>query len=356
MRTRLLTLVAIASLLPAGAVAAPRGRLVRRPTVACAAVEGIPAVGVSIDGGLSVLPHLEPAETFDLYTFGLVVTPNPRVIAAVGSRLLLYSEDAGCSWRPDGRFVFSWAYGRLTALADGALLAWSPLGAELYRIGSTVEISMLPTSAPLDLWTLDGRALAVSDATGTAWWSDDGGSTWTRRIAPPSALPLYAVTFDPSDRRHVVAGHAAGGASVTFDGGETWRPSAGLPGFNVFAIAISPVDPARVWAIVLDRSIEEGNRRAIAHSTDGGASFRIAIHESDDLAMQNGFTLAPHPTDPSRLWFALPGTDLLLIDDAGTILQRSRLPYRNINAIAFSPLSFSVLYFGLRQSPMTAGP
>lgn len=130
---RLLALAALCSLGPAVARAAPRGRLVTRPAVACAATEGIPAVAVSTDGGLSTLPHLEPVETYDIYTFGLAITRNPRVVAAVAGRLLLVSEDAGCSWRPDGRFVFWWPLGRLAALADGTLLAWSPLGAPLVR-------------------------------------------------------------------------------------------------------------------------------------------------------------------------------------------------------------------------------
>jgi hypothetical protein len=69
--------------------------------------------------------------------------------------------------------------------------------------------------------------------------------------------------------------------------------------------------------------------------------------------MSNALLLAPHPTDPSRLYFALEGTTLTLIDDRGTILQRAVLPIRNADAIVFSPATPTIIYFALKISTMS---
>ena len=71
------------------------------------------------------------------------------------------------------------------------------------------------------------------------------------------------------------------------------------------------------------------------------------------MPMTNGFTIAPAPRDASLLYVALPGTTLHLIDAAGLQHWFAQLPYRDINAIAFSPASPDVLYFGLKVSDMT---
>jgi hypothetical protein len=52
---------------------------------------------------------------------------------------------------------------------------------------------------------------------------------------------------------------------------------------------------------------------------------------------------------------ALPGTTLIALDASGTVRRRSTLPYRDINAIVFSPGLPQVMYFGLKLSDMTAG-
>jgi photosystem II stability/assembly factor-like uncharacterized protein len=150
-----------------------------------------------------------------------------------------------------------------------------------------------------------------------------------------------------------MAAGLADGAFVTFDGGATWTRSQGLADYNVFTIAFSPVDDNVVWALALDRLAIGAERRAIYHSGDGGRTFQRVLAGSNELQFSNGFTFAPSPADASLLYFALAGTTLFVIDDAGAIRQRSELPVRDINALVFSPASPRILYFGLKLSLMS---
>jgi hypothetical protein len=335
--------------------AAPsRHRLVRRVNPAvptCSVIAGVPAVAVSVDGGKSTLPHEEPTTGYNLAAHGVAVLSEPNQVLATFGRLLLRSSDRGCTWRHDAQLLPAELF-RLVALPDLAAFAWSPLSGSLIRITSSFQVMALPTPRPLDLFVDPSRPneLAVSDATGASWWSDDGGATWTARPLAPGGSSLYAVEFSPADRRHAIAGTDGNGALVTYDGGATWESSAGTSGLSILRVAFSPVDSRNVWAIAVDpRLVATEERRMILHSRDSGHSFSVVLRGSPELRLTDTFTLAPHPTDPTALYFAVPGTTLVVLDRDGTIRQRSLLPYTDINAIAFHPSAPELLYLGLTR-------
>lgn len=350
------------------ASAGPRRRSVRTgdgwTIPACTSVAGFPTVALSLDGGRTTLPADEPLEDVQIYTFGLAATNTPNRLLAVTSSLLLVSDDAGCSWRNDG-FLFPAKDYRLVRSRDG-VWGWSILSPQLFLFGDrtgsnasgpsprqfTAPVA-LPIAFSVDAG--DPQRLAIADDQGAVFWSDDGAATWQPKGKSPARAPVYSVAFAPDDRAHVVTGGTADGAHVTFDGGATWSRSSGLEGDNVFRIEISPVDANVVWAIALDPQSTSRYRRAIHRSDDGGLTFRAVLRESAEVDMPNGFTMAAAPRNPSLLWFALPGTALYLVDDEGTIRQKSVLPHRDIDAILFSPASPNVLYFGLKVSDMSAG-
>lgn len=340
-----------------------RSRPVRRPSgwVApqCQLVRGMPSVSFTTDGGRSLPVHDERLEGLQVYTFGLAALRAPGRLLAVTSRLLVTSSDGGCEWAIDARMTFPHHDYRLVPRSDRGVWAWSPLGPGIFVLdddGTLLRQASAPALLPLG-FSVDPRTpelLATGDDRGTIWWSDDGGSSWSVKGTVPSATPLYALEFSPHGRSHVIAAGLADGARVSFDGGATWNASEGLVGRNVFRVAFSPVDPSVVWALALDRAASGPSRRAIFHSSDGGASFRPVVAESATLDMPNGFAMAPSPVDARQLWFVLPGTSLHLVDDAGAIVSSVPLPYRDVNAIAFVPEVPGLMYLGLKLSDMSA--
>jgi len=358
MRVLALLLIVLSSL---DLRAEPRRRSVRASgwTVPnCAQVEGFPAVSVTVDGGRTVLPQSESAESIQIDTFGLAALDRPNRLLAITGRLLLHSNDAGCKWEIVENVRFPQSLTRLARAGADRAWAWSILGPELFRIGTSieerrVEERRMPVELPIAFHANEDR-LATADDHGDIWWSDDGGVTWSWHATAASRPMLFALEFSPRDREHVISAGIADGAYVTFDGGATWTASRGLEGQNVFRVAFSPVHPGVVWAIALDPKVIGVTKRAIYRSTDGGLSFARVITASNDVQMTNGFVLAPHPRDPSLLYFATYGTKLYLVDAEGAIRMQSDLPHRNVDALVFSPATPDVMYLGLKLSDMSA--
>ncbi|HYO77865.1 MAG TPA: hypothetical protein VE010_15505 [Thermoanaerobaculia bacterium] len=355
---KLRSLVLLLLVLTAVNVSARR-RSVRVPSTGwsvpqCAQVTGFPSVALSLDGGTTVLPHAERADDLQVYTFGLALTNEPDRMLAVTGRLLLESNDAGCSWEPSGIALPNPGYELVRA--PGAVWAWSRLGGELYRIAGETTQRTAPVPLPIAFFADREQAnvLATADDQGAIWFSDDAGETWSLVANAPARAPFYAVEFGPRTRMHIVATGLADGARVTFDGGANWIESAGLTGWNVFSVAISPLDDNVVWALGLDPKEPGRVRRAIFRSNDGGRTFLRVLTESSEVDLYNGMLLFPSPLDASIVYFALPGTTLFAVDDTGAIRARTTLPYRDVNAMAFSPASPRVMYFGLKLSNMSA--
>jgi photosystem II stability/assembly factor-like uncharacterized protein len=341
--------------------AAARRRSVRFPAAAwripdCGQVAGFPSVGVSLDGGATVLPHAENADELQVYTFGLAVTETPNHLIAATGRLMLASNDAGCSWELTG-FQFPHA-GYSFVPNPAGVWAWSRLGPELFRFrAAETNQGTAPVLLPLRFYASASHAnqLAVADDQGAIWWSNDAGG-WELVAQAPGRPPFYAIEFAPSVRHHMIAAGLADGAHVTFDGGRRWTRSAGLDGLNVFNIAFSPIAANVIWALGVDPLGTGVTRRAIYRSSDGGETFTRVLTASAEVDLTNAVELVPSPHDLALVYFALPGTTLIALDAAGTVRQRSTLPYRDIDAIVFSPAVPQVMYFGLKLSDMTAGP
>jgi len=153
-------------------------------------------------------------------------------------------------------------------------------------------------------------------------------STDGRTFAPATlSVPEVDSVAASSDGRLVLA---ATNASLyrSSDSGETWTPSGALTG-QIVALAIDPLDPANVYAVVLTSSVFAARFTnwtwTIYKSTDGGITWQTSA----------AFTLSPvtaavsrviiNPQNPSIV-YAFVNSALMRSDDAGASWQRLGIP------------------------------
>jgi hypothetical protein len=123
----------------------------------------------------------------------------------------------------------------------------------------------------------DARPLAAT-ASGL-FAADRAAGGWVRVVGLPQprrgALAAYAVTVDPSDRRHVLAGTAAG-LLVSHDGGATFapHPDPDLAEVDLRRFSWDSVEPRHLLALAA---------RAVYQSRDGGVTFSRAFATPDGV-------------------------------------------------------------------------
>ncbi len=98
--------------------------------------------------------------------------------------------------------------------------------------------------------------------------SDDGGETWALLFTFAGASRIYAVQTHPSDGQTVYVA-APSGLLVSVDRGTTFHPLGNLPSGAVSSIAVDPVTPAVIHAVLQGEGLYRSN--------DGGATFSLAF-------------------------------------------------------------------------------
>lgn len=195
------------------------------------------------------------------------------------------SDDSGATW---AHLEWPQPPGTSTAV-PGALL------------GTTVyDLAISPANPDVVLAAV-AKDARLPSAVGI-WRSADGGATWTRVhqfVQNTIVGQANCLSIAPDDANLVFA---AGGFSLarSVDGGVTWttvRP--GMPGENVWYVAVAPLDGAvrRVYAI--------GAR--VWHSEDGGVTWAPAaqvlrLGASGDGAGAGARSLSVHPGDPRTIF------------------------------------------------------
>lgn len=128
--------------------------------------------------------------------------------------------------------------------------------------------------------------------------SDDGGDSWrpVALPAPPTSGTAQVVAVDPSDHTTIYA-TGADGLYKTDDDAASWRALLPIVEPHV-TIAISPADRGLVYLVLrAERTVR------ILRSQDGGESWETAYsHESAETACDDPVLIAPHPTDPARVF------------------------------------------------------
>src|SRR5512147_1080216 len=90
---------------------------------------------------------------------------------------------------------------------------------------------------------------------GGVFRSSDRGTTWQQKssVAAVGAAKSFAgqnvtaMTFDPSDKKAVYAGTAAG-LFFSYDGGDSWQGASSLGAVVVTSVAVSPSEKCTVYA------------------------------------------------------------------------------------------------------------
>jgi photosystem II stability/assembly factor-like uncharacterized protein len=328
---------------------------------ACAVVQGTPAVTFSRDGGGTIAAVAQKLEGIG-YTYGLAAL-DARTLIVIHKQTLSISTDAGCHWSAVGVVAFDDPPRIAVAGADRAYV-WGDGRASLARYEGGV-VTMLKPPVTIVGIAANGDRVRLGGDDGSIWESVDGGGSWTQIGAGVLTGLVYRAAFDPANFDHVVFGAASVGARVTFDGGRSYAPAIGLStGTNVFNIVVSPADSKVVWAMAIDLAESDANvpshGRHIYRSVDGGVSFVPVVDEGNGVQLINGPVMAAHPTDPNVLYFVFGtyfdayGTDLFRYDAATKSLTVSHFKYDDFDAIAFSPVDPSVMYFGLEVVQRTS--
>ena len=284
----------------------------------------------SSDGGRSWTPANSGLEPQCAWSYALALDPRaPRIIyAADRVRGVLKSLDGGARWHVTNKGLSLTTVSSLavdpqsprTVYASAGplgLFKSSDMGAHWRPLASgphLVEGIALDPSNPRNV-------LVVAAAYGVVR-STDAGRTWAEGAGFGADSRRVAVVAISGTTAY--AGTNGGGLYGSTDGGRSWRPL-GPPGpVYVQAIAISPTDPAVVYA-----GVYGSQARGLYKSTDGGSSWqRLTDALNIDVS-----TIALDPENPTAVYVgAADAAGLIKSTDGGATWHpaNSGLPRRRV--------------------------
>lgn len=364
MNARRIALSLVTVLVLALPAAAQRRRAVtpREVYPPCSMVTGNSAVTFTRNEGFTLAPFAEAPRPIS-YTYGLATMVDEQdTLVAWHNDDLLISTNAGCSWRIAATVAGADFPPKLETAKGGRVYAWSENRFFFVRYDARGAVKL---NQPIEFMGVgidpnDSDRIRAGGINGTLWESTNGGDSWTQLPSKIDAALIYRFTFDPNDLDHILAGTVSKGGFVTRDGGKNWTRSRGFggeEGANVFHFAMSPADTNRVWAFAIDleqsRLGDASHGRHIYQSDDGGETFREVVDEAPGVKLINGPTMAAHPTNKDVLYFIFGthifqyGTDLFRYDAASQQLTLTHSTLDDVNAIAFSRKSPTVMYLGV---------
>ncbi len=178
----------------------------------------------------------------------------------------------------------------------------------------------LPLLAGLALYAL--RPTAESGMTAVP----DG----PRPLATLSTADYHAVAFHPTDPGVVFFGHH-GGVMRSTDGGRTWQPLVARANFDGMGLVVDQSNPQTVYLAGHD---------ILQNSNDGGASWRPLAHNLPGTDI-HGFAVSPD--DPARLYAFVVGHGTFRSTDRGATWDKVG-NFTNLGTIAAAGGSPETLY------------
>jgi len=131
------------------------------------------------------------------------------------------------------------------------------------------------------------NASVVYAASGVGLYkTTNGGQNWSAVSGLPSGRPLHAISINPNDSNHLLAGVELNGMYRSTDGGASWeRISAGFePNGGIHDIAFDPTNPDVAYASDV--------RSGIYRSTDGGETW-IKTNKGLRVRVAMGLAVTP---------------------------------------------------------------
>jgi len=180
--------------------------------------------------------------------------------------------------------------------------------------------------------------------------SIDGGKTW-EKISTPHG-DHHDQWINPNDNRNIINGND-GGATITFDGGETWSTLLNQPTAQFYRVSTDNGFPYRIYGgqqdnstvAILSRTFDSGIGIADYFAVGGGESAHIAFDPDDPTLIYattiNG-TLTEYNRDTEMVRSIIPYPEMVYGKDSRDLKYRA-----NWNApVAVSPHDPAVIYYG----------
>jgi photosystem II stability/assembly factor-like uncharacterized protein len=274
---------------------------------------------------------------------------------------ILKSLDGGQTWEQKNNGLTSLYIGTLfmhpthpdILLAGSALEAYpGEHGVFLTTNGGDNWTKVLNDRAESVEFSLSNPQIAYAGNDAAVYKSSDGGQNW-RKVSTgenswgtPEIQAGVPIDFqvDPRNPDRLFANNYGGGNFLTEDGGVTWQvASAGYTGVEVRDIAISPVDPMRVYAAA---------RSGIFASSNGGQEWEGLNY--GPARAQEWTAVAVNPANPQQVvasnkWFP---TILVSLDAAETWqdTQFSIPEGKTWQTFVFAPSDSQTIYAGTENN------
>ena len=180
--------------------------------------------------------------------------------------------------------------------------------------------------------------------------SVDGGSTWEKIDTPHGDHHDHWI--NPDDPLNMINGND-GGATITFDGGETWSSIMNQPTAQFYRVSTDDQFPFRIYGgqqdnttvAIASQSLYGGIGVSDYYDVGGGESAHIAFDPEDPRLVYatsiNG-TLTEYDRDTERVRVIIPYPEMMYGKDSKDLRYRV-----NWNTpVALSPHDPSIIYYG----------
>ena len=192
--------------------------------------------------------------------------------------------------------------------ADSRLTSETFAGLELRGIGPALMSGRI---ADIAIHPENRSTWYVAAGSGGVWKTTNAGTTWTPIFDDQPSYSIGCLALDPGNPEVVWVGtgenvsgrHVGWGDGVyrSADGGATWSHVGLAASEHLAKIVVDPRDPQVVFVAAEGPLWSSGGERGVYKTTDGGASWELAL----DLGADTGATdLEIDPRDPDVLYAA----------------------------------------------------
>ena len=225
---------------------------------------------------------------------------------------------------------------------------WKKIGLE--KTGSISQIYIHPNNSDIVFIAALGQIFGPNPERGI-YKTTDGGQSWQHILKVDDRTGAVDLVANPANPREMYAafwqverkpwtlidGGENGGVWKTYDGGTNWKKlSGGLPNgvLGRIGLAISPVNPNKVWAMVNTKEEKDGG---LYQSVDAGRNWK-KVNRNHKLRQRAWYYthLTAHPTEENSLFISNTGF-YKSIDGGKNFDVRIRTPHGDNHGVWINP-------------------